>query len=153
MKQKIIQNIGYILSSIIAISLTIFILIQYDHLPNLIPIHFNLVGQITNYGNKQEIFKFLLIACIAPVFFFCIELSPQYLKLPLTTIKKSTIQKWTHLILMWMSLIFEVCMAYLMYLTIKDIDIPINIIYVITTSCIIFLCSIYAILEYHKMDR
>lgn len=50
------QKIGEILSALLILSLIIYVIASWNHIPEKIPTHFNFKGEIDSWGSKNTIF-------------------------------------------------------------------------------------------------
>jgi|GEM_PF-1453833 len=78
--QKILEFVGLTTIS----SLIIYVFISFTQLPEMIPAHFNAMGEITRYGSKYELLIMPLMGIVLYAGLTYVQLNPKLWSVPTT---------------------------------------------------------------------
>ena len=103
-----------VLSLVIATATAVFVIINYDKIPEKIPTNYDFQGNVTGYGSKSNVIVLLVMAFIMPVITTILQFFPQTWNMP--TVKPQNVPQAmaiTGKIIEGVTLAVTVLMAYL----------------------------------------
>lgn len=78
----ILRRISMVLSILIMLAATVWLIILWPDVPELVPSHFGASGDPNAYGGKGSLFAPLIVGWIVVVLFIVLEFFPQYWNIP-----------------------------------------------------------------------
>lgn len=78
----ILRRVSMVLSVIIMLTATVWLIILWPNVPDTVPTHFGADGSPTEYSGKASLFGPLIVGWVIAVLFIVLEFFPQYWNIP-----------------------------------------------------------------------
>lgn len=102
---------------LLMIGLIVFVCIQFFKLPSKIPGHFNAMGEVDRWGNKNELIALTIMGTLLYIFLSVVTFLPQAWGLPvkITDLNRDAVYSCTRSLLIFTKLEIQVIFLYLAY--------------------------------------
>lgn len=154
------QRIELYVSRLLLLGSLVYILLEWNQMPNIIPSHFNVIGEIDHYDEKSSIFMIFICMLVVHICFITLEKNIENWKVSiLVRVQKNTpIYRMIYMMLTIIHLICMISMLILIVYSIRGSNLPnlfpmLMILGILVPVCVIVIKLLWeSWKEYHKYE-